>query len=236
MSTVKERVQAGINYLNTYYAGWIDKIDLSKLNMLGGSESKGRQCITQQLGISKHTGPDGYMLLVDFNLGFLPEVCSKESKLRNEWIKRITELRKPKPTVQQEKNKVFRQIVDGLIEQKLVRAVDKDNSCRYRTELGNKCAAGQLIPDCDYDLRFEGYSIDLGNACPSYPTVYFCGKYQKNTVKMISECQAAHDNEHLLGTSKMSWAKKMLSIYKEHKINSPVTQAKLQTIVALEVQ
>ena len=31
--------------------------------------------------------------------------------------------------------------------------------CRYRTEGGNKCFVGALLPDADYQARFEGSSV-----------------------------------------------------------------------------
>lgn len=39
----------------------------------------------------------------------------------------------------------------------------KDNVCQYRGPNGTKCAAGVLIPDEDYDIGFEGFSVGGGN-------------------------------------------------------------------------
>ncbi len=236
MSKYAAVVQAGIDYLNANHAGWIDKINFTNLNMMNDGDGA---CITKQVGISNNSGPHG-LLLIDSRLGFVPDSCEDEPILRKQWIKSITELRKPKETVQQQKNRVFRKIVDGLIKQKLVRAMDpKTAVCKYKTADGNRCAAGQLIPDCDYTPAFESGVVDV---IGTPVNKYFTKNYQTETIDMIRLCQSAHD--HILSDKvethpargKVAWAVKMLEIYKEHKINSPVTQAKLQTIVDLEVK
>lgn len=51
-------------------------------------------------------------------------------------------------------------VVNGLITQG---KRGYSGSCRYRTNSGAKCAAGQLIPDSKYDPGFEGTSVTYGS-------------------------------------------------------------------------
>ncbi|HAW53696.1 MAG TPA: hypothetical protein DCX29_01705 [Hyphomonas sp.] len=39
-------------------------------------------------------------------------------------------------------------------------SLSADGACMYRGPDGCKCAIGHMIPDDDYDLRFEGNTID----------------------------------------------------------------------------
>ena len=87
--------------------------------------------------------------------------------------------------------KVFDKVATHLMEQG-VAAVDKNNSCKYRTGDGLKCAVGCLIPDNKYTPRLEG-----GNASHNIEThgmridgVWF---YTYEFKEFLNSLQMVHD-------------------------------------------
>jgi hypothetical protein len=67
------------------------------------------------------------------------------------------------------------------------------NVCAYRGRKGDKCAAGILIPDNEYDIKMENVSfnglIEDTNTFPRLKTV----RSYKPHRKLISDLQSAHD-------------------------------------------
>lgn len=130
------------------------------------------------------------------------------------------------------KNQIFLKVVRGLIGQKLVRSVSATGDCTYRGINGCKCAAGHLIPDKDYNPNMEGNSVSCSIHNPI--SAYFVNKYKsREIIKLIRDCQYAHDTAEGLATSKSVWAARMLEIYDSYKINSPTAKIMLETVLAV---
>ncbi len=98
------------------------------------------------------------------------------------------------------------QVFDYVVQQLRLQGVkatssdDNINSCaagkcKYRGPDNTKCAAGQLIPNSDYNPSFEGYSVIPSNVNSSSPdalvSVYF-GK-RNFDLKFVKRLQTIHD-------------------------------------------
>jgi len=86
---------------------------------------------------------------------------------------------------------VFDFVVAKLREQGCQSMDTGDNTCMYRGRNDTKCAAGHLIPDCDYEKSWECSGVHYqgtGNAVSSYFDLkgYDC--------KLINELQKVHDS------------------------------------------
>ncbi len=73
------------------------------------------------------------------------------------------------------------------------------SGCAYRGQDGLKCAIGCLIPDEDYEPRFEGQGVDdilEGTNCEWAPNWYIQSPadVREEMLRMLGELQCAHDN------------------------------------------
>ena len=81
----------------------------------------------------------------------------------------------------------------------IVRAIIKQGSystnemgfCRYRGRYGRKCAAGHLIPDSEYDPKFEAYDSLSENGKPTLPGKKIAAL--GHNLELVSALQSAHD-------------------------------------------
>jgi hypothetical protein len=93
---------------------------------------------------------------------------------------------------------IFDKSVGGIIEQGEVSADSKN--CYYRKVLDSgkvlRCAAGQLIPDSEYDPTFDK-GTDTGlNTTPCIPnpaSQYFMRNFNENELGFIHNLQGLHD-------------------------------------------
>jgi hypothetical protein len=244
------RVRRGVIFLNNMHPGWEDRIDLDRLDINQASD-----CICGQLEIGNmpaitNENPTDRTLEMDSGLGFFvgednswgPYV--KVPVLNELWKAEIKAIREAKAAklkaeaeaaaakAEADKNELFGTIVDGLISQKLTASVNPvSQRCVYRGPNGLKCAAGHAIPDCDYNPQWEGIGVGCGST--SVVDEYFQNRgFSVEMLNLLGLAQGAHDN-CLKGGSKALWADRMLYIYSEFKINSPIHKAKLETVVAL---
>lgn len=95
---------------------------------------------------------------------------------------------------------IFDQVVSGLRRQGRKAADDSDICrCRYRIvkEGGMilKCAAGQLIPDEDYNPNFEGSALYYQPE--SMVSKYFFNRFSPNEFDLIKRLQGVHDENRV---------------------------------------
>lgn len=83
------------------------------------------------------------------------------------------------------KQKLFDTVVKGLLAQGMP-SIDTHNlECKYRGPGGTKCAAGQIIPDEDYDPSWEGNSVT--------GVVWFIENLPERYLPFLNLMQEAHD-------------------------------------------
>lgn len=63
--------------------------------------------------------------------------------------------------------------------------------CRYRTEDGLKCAVGCLLPDEEYDSKYEGHIV--GGLITILPESKTRDLFKRN-VDLLDDLQCLHDN------------------------------------------
>lgn len=80
---------------------------------------------------------------------------------------------------------VIKYVTNHLLQQNCKSLVEEQ--CRYRGENNTACAAGCLIPDCDYDPKFEGKVVNH---------VTHAGDYFRSkgyNITLVGELQTIHD-------------------------------------------
>lgn len=89
---------------------------------------------------------------------------------------------------------IFNKVASHLITQGVQatrKRIDEYSSCAYRGDNGTMCAAGCLIPDEEYNPRFEGASWDLvKDRIPSLASLPLMHH------ELISSLQGVHDNDN----------------------------------------
>ena len=71
--------------------------------------------------------------------------------------------------------------------------IDDSKQCRYRNEVGRKCAVGVFIDDCDYSETIEGKSLDLIDGVYNVSNeLILTSDHDKGRV--LCHMQALHDN------------------------------------------
>lgn len=78
---------------------------------------------------------------------------------------------------------IFDIVTDHLLAQNKKSVLDE--RCLYRSPDGCKCAAGFLIPDAEYDPKFECNYVD---------SVSFFQKFDEHQISFIRKLQSIHDH------------------------------------------
>lgn len=100
---------------------------------------------------------------------------------------------------------VFDQVATHLLTQNKRSYNEELATCAYRSPDGLKCAAGCLIADEEYDLRWEDATwITLSRERGVVPSTHAC---------LIEELQRIHDNVEL-----DEWSYHLESLAKEHEL------------------
>lgn len=82
---------------------------------------------------------------------------------------------------------IFNTVFAGLASQGWQMSVNHTGSCMYRGgEDGMKCAAGHLIPDAAYDVKWEG--------CTADDVPFFAENFSAEEFEMIDDFQYLHDS------------------------------------------
>ena len=99
-------------------------------------------------------------------------------------------------------------------------SICKYGRCLYRGPDGLKCAIGHLIPDENYDPKFEGLGIDNF----FYDDVHGFG-FNKKDKNLLVDLQLAHDDTNHWQTNeewRQIWKDRMLSVAKDFDLDISV--------------
>lgn len=111
---------------------------------------------------------------------------------------------------------IFNTVVRHLRKQGAPAQSGFEGTCMYRAPGGLKCAAGCLIPDEDYDPKFEGNSVFGPNVNP-----YFSKRFSNNQISLIRELQEIHDDRDI-----QNWEFDFKRLAKRWKLEVPTLDDK----------
>lgn len=83
---------------------------------------------------------------------------------------------------------IFDKIAKHLLTQNK-QSKDEKGHCFYRGPDGLKCAVGAIIPDKDYDMKFEGLAV--GDT--PIKTFFIDSGYSNKEILLLKELQIIHD-------------------------------------------
>ena len=83
-------------------------------------------------------------------------------------------------------------------------------SCMYRAPNGDRCAAGCLIPDADYNPQFEGAVVDK-------PEIAAILKREGHDVNLVYDLQTVHDK-----TSPILWPAMLRKLADDRELSTNV--------------
>lgn len=101
--------------------------------------------------------------------------------------------------------------------------------CKYRAEDGSKCAAGQLIPDSEYDPTMEGRSVNGLIKQGHAPSLTKWVGDNQSRLGLLRSLQCAHDDAAdytPAGSSWLEyWREKMRHVAEAHGLSAAVLAA-----------